>query len=372
MSIEKGLIGKEDINLGDGTFQRRSQSGSTILITKLNASHLPILDSASRFTGTDVEVALSECQTLEGAGSPVKTLTNRSGAQRVAGDVVIVDTNNDDSFTTTTTAGDTKVLGVVIETIANGSAGKVATGGYVGSVKVSGATTRGQFLKTHTVATQASPTSSIQQGVFAIALSNGSSTVSVMLFGVQPVNIEGTVTTNLNADKVDGFNASQTPTANEVLVLDSNGVLGAGIVPLDRVRRAEYEYTGPITDTTLVAASYTTLIATASMNVTSGDRLMFCASASIDKGITGGLTSLKLSKTAGTGAIQFGAGPGYILVAHNQAASEIDAQFTMSGILKVTTTGTLTLSLQGKSAGSDATALASEANLFIMLMRNGL
>jgi len=193
-----------------------------------------------------------------------------------------------------------------------------------------------------------------------------------MLFGVQPVNIEGTVTTNLNADKVDGFNASQTPTANEVLVLDSNGVLGAGIVPLDRVRRAEYEYTGPITDTTLVAASYTTLIATASMNVTSGDRLMFCASASIDKGITGGLTSLKLSKTAGTGAIQFGAGPGYILVAHNQAASEIDAQFTMSGILKVTTTGTLTLSLQGKSAGSDATALASEANLFIMLMRNGL
>src|SRR3990167_9960847 len=182
MSIEKGLIGKEDINLGDGTFQRRSQAGTTIPITKVNASHLPILDSDGKFTGTDVESALAECQTEEGNGSSVRTLTNQSGAQRVLGDVVVVDTNNDNSFTTTTTAGDTKVLGVVLETIASGAVGRIATGGYVASVKVSGATTRGQFLKTHTVATQASPTSSIQQGVFAIALSNGSSTVSVMLF----------------------------------------------------------------------------------------------------------------------------------------------------------------------------------------------
>ena len=181
MSIEKGLIGFEDINFGTDTFQRKSQSGQFIPITKIRASHIPVLDSAGRFTGSEVETALAECMTREESGSNVKKLTNRSGSSREAGDVVIIDTNNDNSFTTTTSEGSVLVLGVVLETIAN-----LATGGYVATVKVSGSTVRGQFLRTSLTSTKASPTSfSYYPGIFAIAVSNGSSTVSAVITGLR-------------------------------------------------------------------------------------------------------------------------------------------------------------------------------------------
>ena len=194
MPIEKGLIGYQDLALGTSTFQRKSQSGQLITLDQIRASHVPILDSAGRFTGTDIEAALAETMTREESGSTVKKLTNRSGAQRVAGDVVIIDTSNDDSFTTTTTVGNVLVLGVVLETIANLATGRVATGGYVASVKVTGATVRGQYLLTSTTAVKADPTSTLTTGCFAVALSNSASSVSAFVFGVSPTNITGTAT----------------------------------------------------------------------------------------------------------------------------------------------------------------------------------
>ena len=186
MSIEKGLIGFEDINFGTDTFQRKSQSGQFIPITKIRASHIPVLDSAGRFTGSEVETALAECMTREESGSNVKKLTNRSGSQRVAGDVVVIDTNNDDSFTLTSTTADPSVIGVVLETIEDGFSGLVATGGYIATIKVSGSTVRGQFLRTSLTSTKASPTSfSYYPGIFAIAVSNGSSTVSAVITGLR-------------------------------------------------------------------------------------------------------------------------------------------------------------------------------------------
>ena len=203
MSIEKGVIGFEDINFGTDTFQRKSQSGQFIPITKIRASHIPVVDSAGRFTGTEVETALSECMTREESGSNVKKLTNRSGSSREAGDVVIIDTNNDNSFTTTTSEGSVLVLGVVLETIANLATGLVATGGYVGSVKVTGATVRGDYLKTSTTVLKAVP-STFKQGVFAIALSNDASVVSAYIFGLFGA-ASGTVVTNLNAEQHNGL-----------------------------------------------------------------------------------------------------------------------------------------------------------------------
>ena len=185
MSIEKGLIGSEDINFGTDTFDRKSSAGTPISITKVNASHLPISDADGKFTSTDVEGALSECLVEDGIGSNSKNYTNKSGAQRVLGDVVVVDTSNDDAFTTTTTEGHTSVLGVVVETIAINASGKVVTGGYITTITVDAATSRGSFLKTSTTAGKATPSSSFVKGCFAIAMSSsaGPGSVSAVIFG---------------------------------------------------------------------------------------------------------------------------------------------------------------------------------------------
>jgi len=62
------------------------------------------------------------------------TLTNKSGAQRVLGEVVVQDTDNDEAFTTTITEGDPKVIGVVAEVIAASNSGLVMNRGHVAAV----------------------------------------------------------------------------------------------------------------------------------------------------------------------------------------------------------------------------------------------
>ena len=59
-TVEK--LGSEDINFGTGTFNRTSRvtPGSTVAISQVRASDIPILDAASDFTATEVESALAE------------------------------------------------------------------------------------------------------------------------------------------------------------------------------------------------------------------------------------------------------------------------------------------------------------------------
>lgn len=74
-------------------------------------------------------------------------MTNKSGAQRTAGDVVIIDTTNNGAFTVSSTPSDPLAFGVVMETINDGSDGIVAiTGSRVTSLKVTGAVSRGDRL----------------------------------------------------------------------------------------------------------------------------------------------------------------------------------------------------------------------------------
>ena len=115
----------------------------------------------------------------------VLPLTNKSGGELNEGDVVIQDTGTDDAFTTTTSVGSELVLGVVAETIADDAAGRVITHGYAATVEVDAATTRGQYLKTGTTLTKATPVSVMDDGVFAIALSavGAAGQVSAFLFG---------------------------------------------------------------------------------------------------------------------------------------------------------------------------------------------
>lgn len=93
-------------------------------------------------------------------------LTNKSGGGVIAGDVVIIDTTNDDAFTTTTTGQYTGTVGIAQETIANNGIGRVLIFGEAALVNVPASVTRGHFIETHTVAKQATGSSSRRNGSF--------------------------------------------------------------------------------------------------------------------------------------------------------------------------------------------------------------
>lgn len=114
--------------------------------------------------------------------------TNKSGAQRVKGDVVIQNTANTGAFTTTTTEAALSPIQVVGETIADNAEGHVQDMGDCAEVKVNGAVAIGDTLVTHTTATRAKSSggASLVAGAFAVALSanaSGDGTVRALLFG---------------------------------------------------------------------------------------------------------------------------------------------------------------------------------------------
>lgn len=122
-------------------------------------------------------------QTIDGYVA-ARALTNKSGSTLAANSVVIADTTADSAFTTTTTVGNAKVIGVTQASIANDATGIVKMYG-VSNVLVTGATSRGDWLRTSTTAGKAESTSSSGpvNGAFAIALSStvGTGTVVAML-----------------------------------------------------------------------------------------------------------------------------------------------------------------------------------------------
>jgi len=109
------------------------------------------------------------------------TLTNKSGSDRINGEVVIRDITTDEAFTVTATAGDPTVLGVVFQdspdgtapAIANNAQGMVCCEGLC-NVLVNAsvaAIAHGDYLIAHSTPGQAVKASNVmQQGVFAIAL----------------------------------------------------------------------------------------------------------------------------------------------------------------------------------------------------------
>jgi hypothetical protein len=124
----------------------------------------------------------------------VALLTNKSGGNLAYGDVVVLDNTNAKGFTTTTTGAlATRGIGVIIEPngIANNATGLVATGGWIPKVTLNTAATIGQFIKTHTVAGQATPHDSPQvTGDFGVAL-QASATPEAILFGSANMPVTG-------------------------------------------------------------------------------------------------------------------------------------------------------------------------------------
>lgn len=125
----------------------------------------------------------------------VAVQTNKSGGAVAYGDVVITDAANDSAFTTTTSSGLTSALvGVCIEPngIANNSSGRIQYQGVCPQVNAAASVTRGNFVKTHTVAKQATGSASRTNGTFGVALTT-SSTPIVLLFGLPDISASGNV-----------------------------------------------------------------------------------------------------------------------------------------------------------------------------------
>lgn len=103
----------------------------------------------------------------------VAVLTNKSGGAVAANDVVVLDSVNATSFTTTTTSGQTaQLVGVALEAIASNSAGRVLLMGYTPGININAAAAGiGHYLKTHTVAKQATTGAASGAGVFGQVLS---------------------------------------------------------------------------------------------------------------------------------------------------------------------------------------------------------
>ena len=138
-----------------------------------------------------------------------EVLTNKSGAQRVAGDVVIISTAADRSFTTTTTAQDPLVCGVVLGTVANDAKGVVLMpGSYAPTIKVTGATTAGQFLATGTTAAKATASATPTRGTFAIAMSADAGGV------VSGILLSGTGALSGSADVQAALDNAVTPSSS--------------------------------------------------------------------------------------------------------------------------------------------------------------
>lgn len=118
-----------------------------------------------------------------------RVLTNKSGAHRRAGDVVILSPDHDDSFTTTATeAIATAAIGVLQEDIQMNEAGLVAFHGYVPAVNLGGASpTRGHYLYTSAVAGQGTTSEELLPGVFGVVTTNDADSAAVLQI-VDPPN----------------------------------------------------------------------------------------------------------------------------------------------------------------------------------------
>jgi len=173
-------------------------------------------------------------------------LTNKSGAARNNGEVVVKYTSSDSAFTTTTTLGDIDVLGVVYQdspdgvsdAIAVDADGLICTSGLA-NIKVDGdaaAITQGDYLRTYTTAGVAAKADYLtDDGVFAVALEDkvsGVGNIYAIILGRPSHQLF--VQETLTADDASTVTLSRTPQS------DPSGV-GACVMVYD-IAAGEYTY----------------------------------------------------------------------------------------------------------------------------------
>lgn len=120
----------------------------------------------------------------------VLPLTNKSGGAVANGDIVILDASNDTAFTTTTSGRYEGAVGIAQEAIASNATGRVLIGGFASLVNVPSSVTRGHYIETHTVAKQATGSSTRRSGSFGVFLTGGT-TPTAMLGGLPDQTASG-------------------------------------------------------------------------------------------------------------------------------------------------------------------------------------
>jgi hypothetical protein len=203
------------------------------------AAAVPVAPTLT-YTGTVFELSLCQVYVAAAAGTIAQSnitderpwagphaplvawLTNSAAADRVYGDLVVVDSDGDKAFKTTTAARDLGVLGVVGEDdgIVIGASGRIICSGLA-RVHVDAATTHGQYLVSSTTAGKCTPKTNRELGTFAVALetTTGDGLAWALLLG--------------GAD-----NATITPTAQCPVAYDADANVPAGTVDTDAIEAA--------------------------------------------------------------------------------------------------------------------------------------
>lgn len=156
-----------------------------------------------------------------------------------------------------------------------------------------------------------------------------------------------------------------TNATNAINATNATNLIG-GISSLIRAEQSA-ENAGIIT----VTASTTLIAELPSMTVAVGDRIMIGVFLQIAKGATAGLTRIRTYKQSGTATIVFGNDYSEGDEALYQDASPIipDFRFSATYIARVTVAGTLVLSFNAASGGSDGTVAAGAGQLYALVLK---
>lgn len=206
--------------------------------------------------------------------------------------------------------------------------------------------------------------------------------VSTIADGTAPAVVTSTTkVTNLNADKLDGAEASTASSAGVIPIADGSGDIHLDFIPDTltgkTVATATTANNLALTDEVRTDGSGTVTAAGISLltvdlgTVTAGDRILISAKAQFNKGGTGGRSLLSVGKSSGTGTILFSSSASISTsysTSINQEASSTH-HLALTTIAAVTGTGTYVLTLNGVSAGSDSTVIANAAGIHLFFLK---
>lgn len=181
----------------------------------------------------------------------------------------------------------------------------------------------------------------------------------------------GSVVTTTGTQTLTNKTLTAPTTTNAVIhgTATGTGTLGGSIVvPLARMRRTEATGSSGVVSVT----SSDTSVATADCGtVNNGDRILVSASLVMTKGGTGGLSFAYVGQSAGTATIETYSSDSVLNGNQFNVANAVQSIHAVSGIIKVTGTGTLTLALYGRSDGSNSSVSSSGAQIMAVVLNNG-
>ena len=190
-----------------------------------------------------------------------------------------------------------------------------------------------------------------------------------MILTIGAVREEDIIFSATGHDHSGGVNGENVPEAAVVFSAAGHTHVGGvqgNTLGLDALKVDEQsaENAGAVTVTALGVA----IVSLPSMTVAVGDRVLVYASLLAVKGATAGDDSVWVSQAAGTAVGTFL--HNYSILKHIESVlASGNLAIVLAGVFKITGAGTLTLRLDGDSAGSDSTVSAGAADIHALVLR---